>query len=233
MGIGFAIPVNMVKSVVAAARHGGQTVKRPWLGATLQNVSKDIADSIGLDRPIGALVASVAPNSPAARAGVRRGDVIVEIDGKVVDDSGSVGFRLGVKPLGGTASLGLLRDGKKLIAPLELAVAPEVPAREAVRIKTRSPFEGAQAFNLSPAVVEELSLNFASEAAPQGVVIADVAPDTPAANFGVQKGDIVVEVNGVEIKSTRDLAEACAQKARFWDLTISRGGQLIRSRIGG
>ena len=233
MGIGFAIPVNMVKSVVAAARHGGQTVKRPWLGATLQNVSKDIAESIGLDRPIGALVASVAPNSPAARAGVRRGDVIVEIDGKVVDDSGSVGFRLGVKPLGGTASLGLLRDGKKLIAPLELAVAPEVPAREAVRIKTRSPFEGAQAFNLSPAVVEELSLNFASEAAPQGVVIADVAPDTPAANFGVQKGDIVVEVNGVEIKSTRDLAEACAQKARFWDLTISRGGQLIRSRIGG
>ena len=69
MGIGFAIPVNMVKSVVAAAEHGGQTVKRPWLGARLQNVSKDIADSIGLDRPVGAVVVAVAANSPAAKRG--------------------------------------------------------------------------------------------------------------------------------------------------------------------
>lgn len=87
--------------------------------------------------------------------------------------------------------------------------------------------------NISPAVVEELSLEFNSESTPRGVVISNVTPNSLAANFGVQKGDIVVEVNGVEVKSTRDLEDLCAQKARFWDLTISRGGQLIRSRIGG
>src|ERR1700728_1940415 len=82
MGIGFAIPVNMVKGVVAAAKGGGKAVKRPWLGAALQNVSKDIADTIGLDRPIGALVASVTEGGPAAEAGPKRGDVGMAIHGQ-------------------------------------------------------------------------------------------------------------------------------------------------------
>src|SRR6202522_3616495 len=94
MGIGFAIPVNMVKGVVAAAKGGGIAVRRPWLGAALQNVSKDIADTIGLDRPVGALVASLTEGGPAAEAGLKRGDVIIAVDGQAVDDSGGVGFRL-------------------------------------------------------------------------------------------------------------------------------------------
>ena len=103
MGLGFAIPVNMVKGVVAAALHGGKTVKRPWLGATLQNVSKDIAENLGLERPTGALVVDVVEPGPAAAAGLKRGDVIAAIDSQAVDDAESVGFRLGVKPLGGSA----------------------------------------------------------------------------------------------------------------------------------
>ena len=86
--------------------------------------------------------------------------------------------------------------------------------------------------NLSPAVSEELSLETDSDDVQKGVVVADVAPDSLAANFGVKKGDIIVDVNGAEIKTTADLAEACNQ-VRYWDLTISRGGQLIRTRIGG
>jgi Do/DeqQ family serine protease len=233
MGIGFAIPVNMVKSVVAAARRGGATVKRPWLGATLQDVSKDIADSIGLDRPAGALVVSVAPGSPAADAGLKRGDVIAKIDGQSIDDAQGIGFRLGVKPLGGGASLEVLRGGKSLDLPLKLAAAPETPPRDTVRIKSRSPFQGAEVMNLSPAVVEELSLQSDTAKVAEGVVVTDVAPDSFARNLGVQKGDVVVEVNGAPIKTTHDLETASAQHVRSWDLTISRGGQLIRSRIGG
>ena len=101
MGLGFAIPVNMVKSVVSAALHGGNSVKRAWLGATLQDVSKDIAETLGLDRPTGAVVVDVTDAGPAAAAGLKRGDVIAAIDNQVVDDAESVGFRLGVKPLGG------------------------------------------------------------------------------------------------------------------------------------
>jgi S1-C subfamily serine protease len=86
--------------------------------------------------------------------------------------------------------------------------------------------------NLSPAVAEELSLKTEAGSADEGVIVTDVAPDSLAANLGVQKDDIVVELNGLAIKSTRDLEKAAAQRVRLWDLTISRGGQLIRSRIG-
>jgi Do/DeqQ family serine protease len=229
IGIGFAIPVNMVKSVVAAAKRGGATVKRPWLGAGLQNVTKDIADSIGLERPAGALTTSVFDGGPAAEAGLKRGDVITAIDGQSVDDAQGVGFRLAVKPLGGVAALTVQRGGKSLILPMKLAAAPENPPREAIRIKSRSPFQGALVMNVSPAVAEELSL----EGVGEGVVVADVAEGSLAANFGVQKGDVVVEVNGEKIATTRDLESASAQRARAWDLTISRGGEVIRSRIGG
>jgi len=112
---------------------------------------------------------------------------------------------------------------------MKLAAAPETPPREAIRIKSRSPFQGALVMNVSPAVAEELSLEGVSE----GVVVTDVAEGSLAANFGVQKGDVVVEVNGEKIAATRDLESASAQRARAWDLTISRGGEVIRSRIGG
>ncbi len=229
MGIGFAIPVNMVKSVVAAAEHGGVTVKRPWLGASLQDVSKDIADSIGLERPVGALVASVFAGGPAAEGGLKRGDVITAIDGQPVDDAAGVGFRFGVKPLGGAATLTVLRAGKPTELSVKLAAAPETPPREATRIKSRSPFQGALVMNVSPAVTEELSLDNVSD----GVVVADVAEGSLAANFGVQKGDVVLEVNGAKIATTRDLEAASAQRPRYWDLAIERGGEVIRSRIGG
>src|SRR5580692_12051933 len=199
MGIGFAIPVNMVKGVVAAAKGGGKAVRRPWLGAALQNVSKDIADSIGLDRPIGALVASVTEGGPAAEAGLKRGDVILAVDGQTVDDSGGVGFRLGEKPLGGVASLSVQRGGRTIVLPLNLVAAPEKPPRDAIKIKTLSPFQGAVVMNLSPAVAEELSLENAHE----GVVVADVPEGSTAANVGVQKGDLILVVNGQKIATTR------------------------------
>jgi Do/DeqQ family serine protease len=229
MGIGFAIPVNMVKGVVAAAKSGGKAVRRPWLGATLQNVSKDIADSLGLDRPVGALVASVAEGGPAAEAGLKRGDVIAAIDGQPVEDSGGVGFRLGEKPVGGVATLGVLRGGRPLALPLRLVAAPETPARDAIRIKSLSPFQGALVMNVSPAVIEELSLPDARE----GVVVAEVADGSTAAGVGVQKGDVVMAVNGQRIDTTRDLERACASRPNFWKLTIGRGGEVIQSVIGG
>ena len=229
MGIGFAIPVNMVKGVVSAALHGGQTVKRPWLGATLQDVSKDIADNLGLERPTGALVVDVVAQGPAAAAGLKRGDVIAAIDGQSVDDAESVGFRLGVKPLGGSASLKVLRDGRTLDLSLKLASAPEIPPRDTLTIHGGSPFAGAEVMNLSPAVKEELSLQGASA----GVVVAAVGDGSTAAAVGVQKGDVVVAVNGRKIATTRELEKACAERAQWWDLTIQRGGQTIRTQLGG
>ena len=231
MGIGFAIPVNMVKSVIAAARAGGSVVKRPYLGAKLQDVTKDIADSLGLDRPVGAAVANVERGSPAADAGLKSGDVILAVDGRSVDDAAGVDFRIGVKPLGDTAALSVLRGGKTLALPVRLKAAPETIPRGIVRLSTRSPLQGAQVMNLSPAVFDELSLDSATLGVAEGVIVADVAAGTPAAEFGLQKGDVVLGVNGVEIHETRDLVGATAQKSRSWDLVIARGGQTIRTRV--
>jgi len=232
MGIGFAIPVNMVKSVIATAKSGGRIVKRPYLGAKLQDVTRDIADSLGLDRPVGAVVASVEPGAPAAKAGLVSGDVIVAVDGRPVEDAASVDFRIGVKPIGGLASLTVVRGGKRLVLPMKLEGPPETTPRDAVRLKNRSPLQGAEVENLSPAVVAELSLDAAALGASHGVVVSDVAADSPAAQFGVQKGDVILALNGSPIRDTHELVAATAAHAHVWDLTIARGGQMIRTRIG-
>ena len=95
VGIGFAIPVDLVKSVVAAAKNGNSTVHRPWLGAGLQTVTYDIAESFGLNRPTGALVTDVDPKGPAAAAGLKQGDLITQVDGKLVESP--EGFRVPVR----------------------------------------------------------------------------------------------------------------------------------------
>ena len=229
MGIGFAIPVNMVKGVVAAAKRGGTAVKRPWLGSSLQNITKEIADSIGLDRPIGVLVADVTEGGPAAEAGLKRGDVITAIDGQPVEDSGGVSFRLGERPLGGVASLSVLRAGKTIVLSIKLAAAPEIPPRDAIRIKTRSPFEGALVMNISPALIEEMSIENAHE----GVIVAEVAEGSTAADVGLQKGDLILAVNDAKVETTRDLEKAAASRPRYWKLAIGRGGEVIQTVFGG
>src|SRR5471032_1760157 len=119
-GMGFAIHANMVQVVVASAKTGGNAVKRPWLGAKLQAVTPEIADSMGLKRPAGALIASVVAGSPAASAGLKPGDVIVSVDGQAVDDTNAFDYRFATKPLGGAAKLGAWRAGRELTASVAL-----------------------------------------------------------------------------------------------------------------
>jgi Do/DeqQ family serine protease len=229
MGIGFAIPVNMVKVVIATAKSGGKSVKRPWLGATLQSVSHEIAESLGLERSTGALIAEIVERSPAAEAGLKRGDIITSVDGLAVDDPEALGYRLATKPLGGVASLGVQRGGKSVIAPLKLQSAPETPPRETIKLTGNSPFAGATVMNLSPAVQEELGGSVGRE----GVVVADVEESSIAANVGIQKGDVVLAVNDAKIARTGDLKQAAQTRQRLWKLTINRGGQVITSVFGG
>ena len=229
VGIGFAIPVNMVKIVVAAARSGGSQVRRPWLGASMQSLSNEIADSIGLDRPTGALVTDVTEKGPAMQAGLKRGDVVVSVDGQPVDDPESVGYRLGTKAIGGTATLGILRDGKKVTAQVSLTPAPETPARDLVKIKGASPFAGVTVVNVSPATIEDLSL----EAVTTGAAISDVDADTPAANVNFQRGDVILAVNDATIANTRDLERTAGGRHYYWKITLARGGQVLTTVIGG
>jgi Do/DeqQ family serine protease len=227
-GIGFAIPANMVRVVVASAEGGSGTVKRPWLGAKLQTVTSDIADSMGLQRPTGALVASVAPDGPAAKAGLKPGDLIVSVDGAGVEDPNGFGYRFATKPLGGTAQLGILRQGRSTTLPIALQSLPDSPRQE-VQIKARSPFTGATVASLSPALADELRLDAETE----GVVITEVTDGSAAQSLGFQKGDIVVSVNNEKINKPADLERVTNAGGRNWRITIMRGGQQISVTFSG
>src|SRR5215212_3054357 len=227
-GIGFAIPVNMVKVVVASAKTGGTTVKRPWLGAKLQAVTPDIAEGLGLKRPAGALVATVTEKSPAARAGLKTGDLIVAIDGQGVDDQNAFDYRFATKPLGGNAQIGIVRGGKEAKLSIALETAPETP-RDEIVIGARSPFMGVKVANMSPALADELRLDVSAE----GVVILDIANGSVAQNLGFQRGDVIAAVNNDKIVRTRDLERIAKDTTRRWNITLVRGGQTISVAFGG
>ena len=227
-GVGFAIPANMVKVVVASAKTGGKAVARPWLGAKLQAVTADIADSMGLKRPSGALIANIAPGSPAARASLKPGDLIVSVDGQNVEDPNAFDYRFATKPLGGTARLGIVRGGREQAVTVALQIAPEMP-REEIVIRSRSPFSGVKVANLSPALVDELQVRNADE----GVVVVDVDNGSYASNLGFQRGDVIQEVNGERITRTHDLERLSKTQNRAWRIVIVRNGQKISAVFGG
>ncbi|HLG80585.1 MAG TPA: DegQ family serine endoprotease [Bradyrhizobium sp.] len=227
-GIGFAIPANMVRIVVASAKSGFKSVKRPWLGAKLQSVTPDIADSLGLKTPTGALVASVVPGSPAARAGLKASDLITAVDGQTIDDPNAFDYRFATHPLGGTSQIDVIRGGRSLKVSVALETAPDRD-RDEITLAGRSPFQGATVANISPAVADELHLDADTE----GVVVTELPDDSTAANVGFQKGDIILAVNNKKISRTGDLDKVSREQARLWRITLLRGGQQINVTLGG
>ena len=227
-GVGFAIPANMVRVVVASARTGGSAVKRPWLGAKLQDLTPELSKEFDLKRPVGSVVTSVTPGSPAARAGLKPGDVIASVDGQAVDDPNAFNYRFTTHALGGRVELGVVRGGREIKVPVALETAPDQPRDEIVS-RSRSPFLGAKVANLSPALADELQVQSVTE----GVVVVDVEAGTLAQNLGFQRGDIVLSVNNHKIEITRDLERVTKAGSRLWQVTIVRGGQQISAVFGG
>jgi Do/DeqQ family serine protease len=227
-GIGFAIPANMVRVVVASAKSGGKAVRRPWLGAKLQSVTPDIADSLGLKTPSGALVASIVTGSPAARAGLKASDLITAIDGQPIDDPNAFDYRFATHPLGGASQIDVIRGGKQLKLSVALETAPDTDRNE-ITLGGHSPFQGATIANISPAVADELHL----DADTDGVVITELPEDSTAANVGFQKGDIILAVNNKKISRTGDLDKVTRDQSRLWRITLLRGGQQINVTLGG
>jgi S1-C subfamily serine protease len=194
----------------------------------LQAVTPEIAETLGLPRPTGALVANVTPGSPAARGGLKLSDLIVGIDGQIVDDPNAFDYRFATRPLGGSAQVEVQRGGKPVKLSVPLEVAPDY-GRDEIVLKSRSPFQGAKVANISPAVADEYKLD--NDA--QGVVVTAVADDALASNVGFQKGDIITAVNGQQIGKTSDLVAATRSPARLWRITVIRGGQQINVTLGG
>ena len=227
-GIGFAIPANMVRVVVASAKSGGKAVQRPYLGARLQAVTPEIAETLSLKRPSGALVTNVAPGSPAARAGLKLSDLIVSIDGQQVDDPNAFDYRFATRPLGGSAQVEIQRGGKPVKVAIPLEVAPDT-GRDEIVIKSRTPFQGAKVANISPALADELRIDSNVE----GIVVVDFEDSAPAQAVGFQKGDVIQSVNNQKIAKTSDLERATREPARLWRIIVVRGGNQLSVTLGG
>jgi serine protease Do len=225
-GVGFAIPANMVRLVVEQALSAGRVV-RPWLGADGQEVTSDVAASLGLDRPHGVIVTSVQPNSPASKAGIVVGDLINTINGFAVNDMTGVRYRITTQKTGSTVPVEFIRKGKVIRANLTLAAPPEDPPRQETVLQGQQPLAGAKVINLSPAANDQYGLEYKL----RGVMVIDTLPRSLAQQYGLAKGDIIDAVNGAPIKTVDDLTKALAPTAHVWRIQIERGGRTLSLQV--
>jgi Do/DeqQ family serine protease len=225
VGVGFAVPGLVVHQVVEAALGGGHAVVRPWLGVNGQAVSSDIARSLGLDRPEGVLVADVYPGSPAARAGLMQGDVILRVDGQAINDVTALNYSVGSHRAGDSLAIEYRRQGAVHVAHAVAAPAPAEPARDEQTLTGRNPFQGATVVNLSPAA----ALDLGGDPFARGVLITGLKAGFAAQYF--QPGDIIRQVNGHDVHTIAELKAALAGGSR-WSLAIERQGQIIRGDFG-
>lgn len=222
VGLGYAVPSNMTQVILRSAKTGS-SVQRPWLGADFQTVSSEIAETLGLDRPVGAIVTSVIDDGPAAGAGLAPGDVVVEVNGQPVENADTLGYRLDTAGVGSKAEITVLKRGKRHRLDIVLRAAPETVPRDEVDLPRQSVLAGARVANLSPAVAVQVGVSGDKT----GVVVLAVARNSPAAALRLRPGDILRAVNGAEIAKTGDLETAVEQRLRAWRFVIERDGRTV------
>jgi serine protease Do len=202
-GIGFAIPVNMAKDIAPQLQEKGH-VTRGWFGVSIQEMTPELAKSFGLKEKKGALVSEVVTGSPAEKAGIQQGDVIMEFDGKAVADSQELPRMVASTPVGKSVNVKLWRNGKALDQQVKISEMEENV--EVTKTASHNKTLGIAVQNLTPEMARRLRLK--SET---GVVVTRVESGSPAADAGIQTGDIIREVNRTPVKNVEDLVQKLEQ----------------------
>jgi serine protease Do len=229
VGIGFAIPSDIVAHIVEDLRDDGM-VERGWLGVHIQSIDDDLAGSLGLEETKGALVAEVTPDSPAAKAGLEQGDVILKYAGQPIDELRALTRAVGDTEAGTKTKVVVWRDGSERTLEVEIAQMPTedqvmAMAGDQAEEAAATPKLGVMLAELTPETREELDL----PADALGVVIADVQPGSPAAEKGLQRGDLIIEADRKPMSDPAMVAEAVRTAAERGDeailLLVKRDGQ--------
>ncbi|MEL6373789.1 MAG: Do family serine endopeptidase [Pseudomonadota bacterium] len=226
-GIGFAIPSNLVRLALRSAQTG-RGIERPWLGARLVSIDREMAAALGIDRVAGALVNKVYRGGPASRAGLRAGDVIVAIDGRQVVDPRGVQYRLTTKGIGTTASLEIIRVRKRRTVRLAVEAPPRPQQSDMRDLAGRHPFSGTRVANLTPYLADRLGLD-----RDEGVVVVQVRRGGFGAQMGFKPGDVITRVSDAPVRSLSDLMRELAQRPRLWRVVIQRGQRQLRLQVRG
>jgi serine protease Do len=210
-GIGFAVPINMARDVMDRLIKDGKVI-RGWLGVVIQPVTPAIARAMGLDKPRGALIGDVSPGSPAEKAGLRRGDIVLAFNGQAIAETRELSLKVAMQAPGSSARLEVHRDGRVIEVPVVLGEQPSegrasLPGREP---EAEPVLEGVAVTELTPQLRRQLGL-------PPGVVgvaVSAVRPGTPAAEAGLRRGDVIQEVNRRAVASVAEFERAIRQAGR-------------------
>lgn len=226
MGLGFAIPSEMVATIIAAESAGHVSergIVRGWLGAGAQEVSADVADSLGLERPQGVLLTSLHKASPLAKAGLVVGDVLLSVNGRIVRDPAEMKFRMAMISIGDTVEIGYFRKGKTLQVEVSMIAPPEDPPRDERTLEGGTPLDGARIANMNPAVAAELGLSADEES---GVVVTGLEKRSAATRL-LSVGDRIYEINNESVESTKDVEKILDVKRsqRGWLFVLGQSGR--------
>ncbi|HZO82982.1 MAG TPA: DegQ family serine endoprotease [Candidatus Binataceae bacterium] len=226
-GIGFAIPVNLAKQVMEQLKEHGRVI-RGWLGVEIQEVTPDLAQSFNLPKPEGALVANVEKDGPALKAGIQRGDIIVEFNGHPVQDEHQLPELVAQTPIGTTVPVVVIRGGKRVTLHAKVG---ELKEEQLASAKSEEPGSnwGLQVQAITPEIANQLNLS-----STKGVVVRGVQPDSPAADAGIQPGDVVLEVNHAKVNSVDDFLSAAKQAKKDKKSTlllVARGNSTMYTVI--
>ncbi len=228
MGIGFAVPSNMARTVMESLIKHGKVI-RGWLGVSIQPLSDDLAKQFGLKEPKGALVGEVFPDSPAAEAGLKTGDVIVGYNGKEIDSPNLLRNLVAQTPVGSRVKVEIVRDGQRRSLTVKIGEQPKENAEageQGAPGGEENALAGLEVRDLTADIARQLGLPPGSP----GVVVTGVDPDSAAAAAGIEEGDVIVEVNRQRVRHVRDfrsIVSKLGKNDRVLLLIQRRGSKLF------
>ena len=228
IGIGFAIPVDLVMDIVQSLRKYGRVV-RGWLGVTVQEITPEIAEAMELESSQGVLIADVIKGSPAAEAGVRQGDVVVSINGKEVNDPSALQFLVSEIPPGTRVPVTVIRDGGRKTVTVTIGdlSEAEIP-RDTYLVEDNRFLEGARVADLSPPLRDSLEVPNNVD----GVVVAGVERNSPASSTGLRPGDVIVAINGRKIAGLSEFKQLLQSvNGRRMEISIYRQGMILNMTL--